>query len=423
MKRFAIHTLGCKTNQLESATIHDSLVQDGYTAVKFSNIADFYIINTCSVTAKSDSESAYYIRKAKSTNPEAKIIVTGCYAQLKPEDINADIIVGNAQKLDLLNYIKSNTGIVTDIMEEEFFLDKKVFSTEGKTRANIKIQDGCNNRCTYCIIPYARGKSRSNSLENIIEQIKIYTEKGYKELVVTGIHIGQWGLDFSPKQTFIDLLREIEKIESLKRFRLGSLDPNEIDDEVIEFLTNSQKFAHHIHISLQNANDEILKLMNRRYSVAHVKEIMAKIKSRIPDISIGCDVIVGFPTETEEQFEICANNLSEMPFSYMHVFPYSVRERTPASRMQQVQDSKKTIRANRLRSIAKAKKEEFIQSLLGQNIEVLIENKRAKSGRLKGVSSNYLQVELDGDNNLQNQIVTVKIVKNDSGMVLGQLSN
>lgn len=421
MKRFAIHTLGCKTNQLESATISDTLIQDGYTPVKFSDEADFYIINTCSVTAKSDSESAYYIRKAKNTNPSAKIIVTGCYAQLKPEEINADIILGNAQKLDLLEYIKSNTGHVSDIMTEQEFRDKKVFSTEGKTRANIKIQDGCNNRCTYCIIPYARGKSRSNSVENIIEQVRIYTKKGFKELVITGIHIGQWGLDLDPQMTFLDLLKEIEKVDSLERYRLGSLDPNELDDAMIEFLAKSKKFAHHVHISLQNAQDDILKLMNRRYYVAHVKDIMAKLKAQIPDISLGCDVIVGFPTESDEQFEETYQNLSQMPFSYMHVFPYSVREGTPAAKMKQVQDSKKTLRANRLRTLAKAKKEAFIESLLGQNLEVLVENKRTKSGKLKGVSSNYLQVELDGSDDLKNQIVKVMAISAKNGMVSGEL--
>lgn len=420
MKCFAIHTLGCKTNQLESATISETLIQQGYKFVKFSDKADFYIINTCSVTAKSDSESAYYIRKAKNTNPSAKIIVTGCYAQLKPEEIDADIIIGNAQKLDLFEYIKSNTGLVTDIMEEREFRDKKVFSTEGKTRANIKIQDGCNNRCTYCIIPYSRGKSRSNSSQNIIEQVKIYTERGFKELVITGIHIGQWGLDFESQKTFIELLEEIEKVDSLERYRLGSLDPNELDDELIEFLTKSKKFAHHLHISLQNAQDEILRLMGRRYSVEHAKDIMAKLKSKLPDISLGCDVITGFPTETDEQFDECYEDLTQMPFSYMHVFPYSVREGTPAAGMKQVQDSVKTLRAQRLRNLAKIKKETFINSLIGKNLEVLVENNRSKSGKLKGVSSNYLQVVFDGDDELKNTIVPVHVVGLDAGIVLGQ---
>lgn len=421
MKRFAIHTLGCKTNQLESATISETLTQAGYKVVKFSEDADFYIINTCSVTAKSDSESAYYIRKAKNTNPSAKIIVTGCYAQLKPEEIDADIVLGNAQKLDLLEYLNANVGLVTDIMSEREFRDKKVFSAEGKTRANIKIQDGCNNRCTYCIIPYARGKSRSNSLENILEQVKIYTEKGFKELVITGIHIGQWGLDLEPQVTFIDLLKEIEKVDSLKRYRLGSLDPNELDDEVVEFLAKSDKFAHHIHISLQNPQNEVLKLMGRRYDVAHVADVMQKLKSKIPDISLGCDVIVGFPTETDVQFAEGYKTLCEMPFSYMHVFPYSVREGTPAASMKQVQDSVKTLRAQRLRELAKNKKEAFIKSLLGQNLEVLVENNRSKSGKLKGVSSNYLQVIFDGDDEHKNTIVMVRAIGVDAGMVLAEL--
>lgn len=418
MKKFAIHTLGCKTNQLESATINDILIENGYSKVLFSEISDYYIINTCSVTAKSDSESMYYIRKARKTNPNAKIIVTGCYAQLKPEEIEADIIIGNAQKLDILEYINSDKSFVSDIMQEMSFKDKKTSSTEGKTRANIKIQDGCNNRCSYCIIPYARGKSRSNSISNIIEQVKIYTQNGFKELVVTGIHIGQWGLDFSPKNHLIDLLKEFEKIETLERYRLGSLDPNEFDDAMIDFLMNSKKFAHHLHISLQSADDEVLKSMNRRYSIEAVKKIMVKLKNKMPDIALGCDVIVGFPSENDERFETVFSNLSEMPFSYMHVFPYSIRPGTPAAEMIQVDEKIKKIRATRLRELAKIKKQSFLESLIGQNIEILVEKKRDKSGRLKGVSSNYIQVYLEGEDELKNQIIQAKIVSMDDGMVI-----
>ncbi len=417
MKKFAIHTLGCKTNQLESATINDILIENGYSKVAFSEVSDFYIINTCSVTAKSDSESMYYIRKSRKINPDAKIIVTGCFAQLKPEEIKADIIIGNAHKLNILDYIKSNTSCVSDIMQETIFKDKKTSSTEGKTRANIKIQDGCNNRCSYCIIPYARGKSRSNSIENIIEQVKIYTQEGFKELVITGIHIGQWGLDFLPQKNFVDLLKEFEKIDSLERFRLGSLNPNELDDEIIEFLSKSQKFAHHVHISLQSADNEVLKSMNRHYSIENVKKIMGKLKSKIPDISLGCDVIVGFPSETDEQFENTYNNLCEMPFSYMHVFPYSVRPKTPAAIMLQVDEKTKKIRATRLRELAKVKKQNFLESLIGKNIEVLVEKNRDKSGYLKGVSSNYIQATLEGNKILKNQIVLAKVVSVDNGMV------
>lgn len=417
MKKFAIHTLGCKTNQLESATINDILIENGYSKVLFSEVSDFYIINTCSVTAKSDSESMYYIRKARKTNPEAKIIVTGCYAQLKPEEIEADIIIGNAQKLDILEYIKSNMSCVSDIMQESDFKDKKTFSTEDKTRANIKIQDGCNNRCSYCIIPYARGKSRSNSIKNIIEQVNIYTQKGFKEIVVTGIHIGQWGLDFSPKKHLIELLREFEKVKTLQRYRLGSLDPNELDDEMIEFLANSKKFAHHLHISLQSADNDVLKNMNRRYLVEDVKKIMAKLKDKMPNCSLGCDVIVGFPSETDEQFDNVFENLKEMPFSYMHIFPYSIRQGTSAAGMVQVDEKTKKIRANRLRELSKFKKQIFLESLIGQNIEVLIEKRRDKFGKLKGVSSNYIQVVLDGSDELKNQIIQVKITSVGDDMV------
>lgn len=422
MKRFAIHTLGCKTNQLESATIKDTLVSAGYELVKFSEVADFYIINTCSVTAKSDSESAYYVRKARAKNPVAKIVVTGCSAQLHPDELGADIVVGNAKKLEILEYIESNSSLVTDIMKEVEYKDKKTYSIDGKTRANVKIQDGCNSRCAYCIIPYARGYSRSNKAENVIEQIEILTQKGFKEIILTGIHIGQWGLDFKHKKHFIDLLKEIEKIPTLQRYRLGSLEPPEINDELIDFLAQSDKFAHHIHVSLQNGNSEILKKMNRKYNIERAADIIYKLKDKMPDIALGCDIIAGFPTETDEQFDDCYNNLKELPLSFMHVFPYSIRPGTPAAKMEQVDENIKKQRAKKLQELAKQKKDMFISSMVGKELEVLIEKKRDKSGKLKGVSSNYIIVHLGGDDELMNTIVKAKIVSCENGIAIAKLA-
>lgn len=421
MKRFAIHTLGCKTNQLESATIKDSLIQAGYELVKYSEIADFYIVNTCSVTAKSDSESAYYVRKAKNTNPEAKIVVTGCSAQLNPHDIGADIVVGNANKLDILDYIKNNTSYVSDIMQEVEFKDKKTYSIEGKTRANVKIQDGCNSRCAYCIIPYARGRSRSNTVGNIVEQIEILTQKGFKEVVLTGIHIGQWGLDFADDLQLINLLEAIEALPTLERYRLGSLQPPELADDLIEFLIKSKKFSHHLHISMQNANNETLKLMNRKYTVEYAADIMAKLKSNIPDISLGCDIIAGFPTETDEQFNDCYLNLEKLPLDYMHVFPYSIRPGTPAADMEQVDENTKKDRAKKLQQLARLKKEQFITSMIGKEIEVLVELKRDKSGMLKGISSNYINVLIDGDYKLKNKMIKAQIISFEKGIAIAKV--
>lgn len=421
MKIFAIKTLGCKTNQLESSIIKELLIKEGYRSVRYSEAADFYIVNTCSVTARSDSESVYYIRKAKKTNPDAKIIATGCSAQLNPQDIGADIVVGNAQKLDILDFIKKNNGFVSDIMLEKKFKGRLVKSFWGRTRANIKIQDGCNNRCSYCIIPFARGPSRSDSVENIVKQIKLLTAEGVKEIVLTGIHIGQWGLDLEDKKNFLSLLQKIEQVDSLERYRLGSLEPPEISDDVIEFLANSPKFARHLHISVQSVNNKVLKLMNRKYTLQQVQDTTLKLQSKIKDISLGCDIIAGFPTETDEQFDQGYKSLETMPFSYMHVFPYSIRPGTVAAGMRQINDKKKKERAQKLRILSNIKKENFMKAFIGQELEVLIEKKRHKSGKLKGLSSNYIQVLLDGGDDLMNKILPAKLVSVENGIGLAKL--
>lgn len=404
MKKFAIHTLGCKTNQLESTMISQLLLDNSYEQVGFDEIADFYIINSCTVTNNADSDTLYYIRRAKNHNPDAKIILTGCYAQLNPSCVGADVVLGNNHKFEILNYLNSTIVAVDDIMSVKEFCDPKVFVNQGRTRANIKIQDGCNNRCSYCTIPYARGNSRSNSVENIISEINSYIKNDYKEIVFTGIHIGQWGRDFEEKQTLLDLLKQIEKIPNLPRYRLGSLEPPEITDEMIDFLSKSEKFAHHLHISLQNANDEILSLMKRKYTSKQVLDIMTKLKNKMPDISLGCDIIAGFPTETDEQFENCLLNIKAMPFSYMHVFPYSIRKGTPAALMEQVDEETKKMRAKKLRQVALEKKQEYLQSFLGKELEVLVEKSFSKDGFLKGTSSNYISVITNYKDGMQNQI-------------------
>lgn len=407
MKKFAIHTLGCKTNQLESTIITQMLLENSYEQVGFDDIANFYIINSCTVTNNADSDTLYYIRRAKNHNPSAQIIVTGCYAQLNPSQIEADVVLGNNHKFEILEYMNSKVVAVDDIMKEKTFFAPKIHINQGRTRANIKIQDGCNNRCSYCTIPYARGNSRSNFLENIIEEINSYIKNDYKEIVLTGIHIGQWGKDLANSLNLIDLLKEIEKIPNLPRYRLGSLEPPEITDEMIEFLCNSKKFAHHLHISLQNANNDILRLMKRNYTAEQVLDIMQNLKNKMPDISLGCDIIAGFPTEGQEQFEICLENIKKMPFSYMHVFPYSIRKGTPAAQMEQVDEETKKLRAKKLRKIALEKKQEFLSLFLGKELEVLVEKSLSKDGFLKGTSSNYISVITNYRNGVQNQIIKV----------------
>ncbi|HBG49983.1 MAG TPA: tRNA (N(6)-L-threonylcarbamoyladenosine(37)-C(2))-methylthiotransferase MtaB [Cyanobacteria bacterium UBA9971] len=433
MKKVAIYTLGCRANQLESSIISDKFIGLGWKIVKFSEVADIYVINTCTVTGKSDNESRYYARKARKTNPEAKIILCGCYIQVSPEEAaqldEVDLVMGNTEKLEIAELItdgkvfeQENKIYVSDIMQQEKFRDKVVFSASGRTRANIKVQDGCNFRCSYCIVPYARGKSRSNELSNIINQVNEITKQGFQELVLSGIHLGQWGLDLTPKTQLADLIKEIEKAENLKRFRLSSIDPMEFTDELIETITNSEKFCRHLHISLQSGNNAILKAMKRRYSVEYYSELIEKLDKNIPDIAIGSDIIVGFPGETEEQFEDTCENLEKLPISYIHVFSYSKRKGTPADLMEnQVPENIKKERNKRLTELAKRKNLDFRKSFLEKDLEVLVELARdKKSGLLKGMTDNFIPVLVDGSDDFKNKIVSVRIKKVEADNTFGE---
>lgn len=427
MNTFNINTLGCKTNQLESAIIAEKFVNAGYKNVKFNDKADIYILNTCTVTSKTDNEAKYLIRKAKRINPESKIIVTGCFAQVGAEELeeiaDVDLILGNSEKHNIVEIFQNYTykTHVADIMQESRFINEYVSSSSGRTRANLKVQDGCNNRCAYCIIPFARGRSRSNSLDNIVSQLQTLVDKGYQEVILTGIHLGQWGLDLAPKQNFATLLRKIEQIDNLKRYRLGSLDPLELTDEVIEIIKKSEKFCKHLHISLQSATNKTLKNMRRAYKIEDYKDLVLKLASEIDGLAIGSDVIVGFPDETDEDFNMTYENLKELPISYLHVFPYSIRKGTPAAVMpNQVDVNVKKERANKLKQLANEKNNEFITSQLGKEQKVLVELKRdKKTGLLKGVSENYLTILIEGDDSLKNQVVTAQLYSCENNVCKG----
>ncbi|OGI02920.1 MAG: tRNA (N(6)-L-threonylcarbamoyladenosine(37)-C(2))-methylthiotransferase MtaB [Candidatus Melainabacteria bacterium GWF2_37_15] len=415
MKKVAIHTLGCRSNQLESSIITDKFIEIGWQVVNFSETADIYIINTCTVTAKSDNTSRYFIRKAKNTNPEAKIIVTGCYAQIKAEEVasieGVDLVLGNTEKINIIENINKEKILVSDIMKEEKFRDKTVFSASGRVRATIKIQDGCNFRCSYCIVPYARGKSRSNEPDKVLNQIKEIRDRGFQEVVLSGIHLGQWGLDLQPKASLAELLQEIEKIQTLKRYRLSSIDPMEFTDELINTLVNSEKFCRHLHISLQSGNNKILKAMKRRYTVEQYTDLINTLVEKIPLINIGSDIIVGFPEETNEDFEDTYQNLEKLPIGYIHVFSYSQRKGTPAASMlPQVPQEVKKQRNARLQKLVEAKKLDFRKKLIGHDFEIIVENTRdKKTGFLKGITDNFVSVLVDGSNKYKNKLVRVRI--------------
>lgn len=418
--KFYIKTHGCKTNQLESAVISEKLSKAGYRLAKTIEDADIYILNSCSVTGNADTEALRLMRYVKTRNPEILTVLTGCVAQLCSDEIRklnyVDIILGNNDKFSVVDILSTRKSSITDIFTIDKFNNQFVHEYS-KTRGYLKIQDGCNNYCSYCTIPLARGKSRSNSVENIIKQLQIYVESGIKEVVLTGIHIGQWGSDFSSPQSLKHLLSAIEDT-GIQRYRLGSLNTLEITEDLLEFLSDSEKFCPHFHLSLQSMNTKILEKMNRHYSAESCIELIEKINSSFELPFIGSDVIVGFPGETEEDFRLTVENLKNTDLSAIHVFPYSMRKNTKAAMMSdQIEMNVKKHRADILHAIAGAKLSKFMNKNLNTNAEVLIEKRPdKKTGLLKGVTKNYLTVFLNSDDKkLCNTIQKVKIVKFEAG--------
>ncbi len=426
MKKFNIHTMGCKSNQFESAIIEENLIEHGYKKVQNIEDADIYILNSCSVTHKSDNEAMYLLRSAKHKNPNILTIATGCMAQIEKEELLKndfiDFVIGNDEKLHLYDYINSDERFsANDILKQTEFNKVELFDTT-KTRASLKIQDGCDNRCTYCIIWKARGKSRSADSEFIVNQINNFAEHGFKEVMLTGIHIGQWGKEFG--LSLLDLLKEIEEKTTIERYRLGSLNPPEITDEMLEFLKTSKKFCPHFHLSLQSANDKTLCSMNRFYKTEDYLKLIEKINETFENPFLGSDVIAGFAGETEEDFEITRKNLLSSGLTQIHTFPYSKRKGTIGAEMEnQVPDDVKNSRATIIKEISKEKLNKFIGKNLGKTLEVLIEKHPDKhSQNLKGMTRNYLTVQIPSDRtDLFNTLQMVKLVKFENSKIYGEL--
>lgn len=426
MKKFNIHTMGCKSNQFESAIIEENLIEHGYKKVQNIEDADIYILNSCSVTHKSDNEAMYLLRSAKHKNPNILTIATGCMAQIEKEELLKndfiDFVIGNDEKLHLYDYINSDERFsANDILKQTEFNKVELFDTT-KTRASLKIQDGCDNRCTYCIIWKARGKSRSADSEFIVNQINNFAKHGFKEVMLTGIHIGQWGKEFG--LSLLDLLKEIEEKTTIERYRLGSLNPPEITDEMLEFLKTSKKFCPHFHLSLQSANDKTLRSMNRFYKTEGYLKLIEKINETFENPFLGSDVIAGFAGETEEDFEITRKNLLSSGLTQIHTFPYSKRTGTIGAEMEnQVPDDVKNSRATIIKEISKEKLNNFIEKNIGKTLEVLIEKHPDKhSQNLKGMTRNYLTVQIPSDRtDLFNTLQMVKLVKFENGKIYGEL--
>lgn len=420
--------MGCKSNQFESSIIAENLEKNNIKQTKNIEDATYYILNSCSVTHKSDNEAMYLLRAAKHKNPQIITIITGCVAQIEKEKLLEndfiDYVIGNDEKLDLYNIIKESENThfaVKDIMQLDKFNKVELIDTT-KTRASLKIQDGCDNRCSYCIIPFARGKSRSADIDFIIEQINNFSNHGFKEVVLTGIHIGLWGKDIG--MTFLDLIKAIEEKTTIERYRLGSLNPHEITEDLLDYLSKSNKFCPHFHLSLQSACNKTLKSMNRFYKVEDYLEQIEKINSKFELPFLGSDIITGFAGETEEDFCTTVDNLRKSGLSQIHVFPYSIREGTAGAKADnQVDENIRQIRADVVKALSALKHIEFINKNVGKIHEVLIEKHPDKrTGMLKGVTRNYLTVLINSkDNQLLNSLQQIRITKFENGKIYGEI--
>ena len=424
MVSFLLKSMGCKSNQFEGQIIEEKLINRGFNKVNDIKKADYYILNSCTVTHKSDSETLYLLRNAKHINPNIKTILTGCVAQVDTEKLKQldyiDYLYGNDDKFNLVDYLENDEKfIVSDIMEVNKF-NPQVLEDTTKTRISLKIQDGCDNRCSYCIIPFARGKSRSADEKFIIDEIEKYSNEGYKEVVLTGIHIGQWGIDCNKQ--LLDLLENIETT-SIHRYRLGSLNPTEIPINVLEFLKSSTKFAPHFHLSLQSACDKTLRAMNRFYKTEDYLAQIEYIADNFNKPFIGCDIIAGFVGETEEDFEETVQNLKRSKLTKIHTFPYSIRQGTKAESMDgHLPDKVKEERATIIKKISSEKEKLFLQSNLGEIREVLIEKKPDKNtGKLKGVSDNYITVIIENGSNQFNTLQNVRIDRIENNKIFGNI--
>ena len=425
-KRVAFHTLGCKLNFSETATISRDFICHGFEKVDYRDKADIYVLNTCSVTENADKEARKLIRQAKRRNPESSVAVIGCYAQLKPNDIAAitgvDMVLGAQEKFNLLNHLDTidlNGG--TKVIQSEIDHVHKFtpsYSSGERTRSFLKVQDGCDYTCSFCTIPLARGKSRSDSIENTMKVAKEVAQTDTRELVLTGVNIGDFGKGTS--ETFFDLIQQLDTLDGIDRIRISSIEPNLFTDEIIEFCATSQKFMPHFHVPLQSGSDKILSDMRRRYKRDLYQNRVEKIKSVLPDACIGVDVIVGFPGETNNDFLNTYNFLNELEISYLHVFTYSERPDTDAVEMGEVVSKEKRSERSRMLHILSDKKRRFFHDqFVNQRRPVLFEN--MKNGKLLGHTDNYIQIQTDGTPDLINTIHPVKLSGNYGGFVQGIL--
>ncbi len=429
----AFHTLGCKLNFSETSTISRMFEDKGYQVVKFEEGADIFVLNTCSVTDFADRKCRKAVRRALRQSPQAKVIIIGCYAQLKPDEIadieGVDLVLGASEKFRILDYVDNlskspGKGMISagEVKQANTFVNS--FSFGDRTRSFLKVQDGCDYKCSFCTIPQARGQSRSDTVESIVNNAEEIARMGVKEIVLTGVNIGDFGNGTEviegtkPKKEalFIDLIRELDKVEGIERFRISSIEPNLLTDEIIDFVAGSQRFAHHFHIPLQSGNNKQLKMMRRRYKRELYADRVAHIKRVMPHCCIGVDVIVGFPGETKEDFLETYEFVNELDISYLHVFTYSERANTPAAEMDgAVEMGERRNRNEMLRILSDKKQRYFYEQHAGQNRPVLFEA-RHQNGMMQGFTDNYIKVSHPYDEALVNQVLNCELASlNPSG--------
>lgn len=422
MPTVALHTLGCKVNQFETEAIWQMFKDKNYKRVRFDECADVYVINTCTVTNNADKKSRQIIRRAIKKNPEAIVVVIGCYAQISTSDVldieGVDIIIGNEGKDKIIELVeeykkkRNPVNAVTDIMKVKEFEELNVESFYDRTRASIKIQEGCNNFCTYCIIPWARGLARSRKPESVLKQARKIVDSNYNEIVLTGIHTGGYGEDLED-YSFANLLQDLEQVEGLKRIRISSIECSQLNEELLSVLSKSNKIVKHLHIPIQSATDHILRRMKRKYTTLEYKEKIDEIKKLFPDIAITTDIIVGFPGETEELFLQGYNYVKDIGYAGLHVFPFSKRNGTPAAKMEnQVSEEVKHERVQKLIELSHKLLDDYSKEFIGKIVEVIPERiyeHNNFSDLLIGHSDNYLQVIFKGNKELIGEICKVRI--------------
>ena len=420
MKKVAFYTLGCKVNQYETEAMLEMFKKDGYEQVDSEDYADVYVINTCTVTHMSDRKSRQYIRRMKKKNPDAIIAVVGCYSQVSPEEIleieEVNLVMGTNERRQIVEEIKKldaskKASTVDDIMKVRAFEEIEINQTNGRTRAFMKIQDGCDRFCTYCIIPYARGgRVRSRDLESIINEANKLANNGYKEIVLTGIHVASYGKDVKDADTnLLTVIKAIDKIEGVERIRLSSVEPLLMTDEFIDTVAKMPKVCPHFHLSLQSGCDETLKRMNRRYTTKEYKDIVDKLRQKMPNVAITTDVIVGFPGETNNEFSQTYEFLRDIELSQMHVFKYSPRKGTPAADMEnQIDPQMKQMRSDKLIALNKQNFTNFAKKFEGQEFNVLFEQNIGEN-KYEGLTPNYIRVIVESEEDIQGKILKTKI--------------